>query len=102
MALDSYANKNPKMKTANYVTTKAMKMQNLSFNEKTNMLLKGQRDKSNESNGKKKRSVSPMTKGTSSKYTPVPKDQIYASNRVKSGSGTRKTNMRSPNGMRIY
>lgn len=83
LIMNTYSGKNADSKTSNYVTTKAMKKiekksikfamknQNLTFNEKTNSLIRPSTDKPEPMKQKKKRSVSPISKGGPYKYTRV-------------------------------
>jgi predicted transcriptional regulator len=87
-----YINKKQNLKPGKYSTTKVMKSHNLSYNEKANVLLKGYREKSNDSQGgnKKKRSVSPIGKNLANKYIPNTQEHVFGSNRHKVRSGSRK------------
>lgn len=115
LVMNNYSNKSTDAKTANYVTTKAMKKiekksikfamknQNLSYNEKPSTMLKYSYDKAEElAGGKKKRSVSPITKGLQGKFHSSVNEGMMPSSKSKARSGSRKTNMRSPGGVRIY
>lgn len=94
-------NKNIKTKIEKKSIKFAMKNQNLSFNEKTaSSMLKNSYDKGDELESKKKRSVSPMTKGLPGKYSTTQPDINMT--KTKGRGGSRKTNMRSPGGVRIY
>lgn len=112
--MNTYSNKNADAKTSSYMTTKAMKKiekksikyamknQNLSFNEKPNVFIKSDKTEEGQPGTKKKRSVSPMTKSLVNKYNSSTTESAPQDGKSKSRSGSRKTNMKSPNGMRIY
>ena len=80
-----------------------MKNQNLTFNDKMNIIGKNRHNKSNDEHlqKKKKRSASPMTKNVKATYSSGTNELVSGVNKPKSRSGSRKTNMRSPNNFRI-
>lgn len=80
-----------------------MKNQNLSFNEKTNILTKSKiEDVINSQMGKKKRSASPVTKSVKSAYNSKIVEEVMKGGKPKPRSGSRKTHMKSPNNAKVY
>lgn len=112
LVMNTYSNKNAEAKSSSYMTTKAMKKiekksikyamknQNLSFNDKPNVFIKTDKLEEGQLGTKKKRSVSPMTKNLVNKYNYSTTKSIPRNGKSKSRSGSRKTNMKSPNAMR--
>ena len=118
LIMNTYSGKNADSLLSNYATTKAMKKiekksikfamknQNLSFNDKTNVLIKSSYDKSEPMKHKKKRSVSPVSNGVPYKYTRVKGGNIRGEpKKVVQGSvlsNSDKSNVRTSNPRRMF